>query len=140
MGKMSELKANPETTIPEDAAHLELQRLIRLNDRLQMRADAPYAVGAGAIDLIRETSHTILMVGSRTADISPDVYLNEARRLHGVNEKIEPITGYGDEWVGVLLNNATLIARLLEEAALAADRVKRRREETEADGGREQAL
>ena len=135
---MSELKRNPETLTPEDVARLELQRLIRLNDRLQMRADAPYAVGGEAVELIRETSHTILMVGSRMTGVGPDVYLNEARRLHGVNEKIEPITGCGDEWVGALLNNATMISRLLEEAALAADRVKRHREETE--GSQEQAL
>jgi hypothetical protein len=138
---MSELKGNPETLAPENLAKLELQRLIRLNDRLQMRADAPYAVGGGAVDLIRETSHTILTVGVRLPDVDPNVYLNEARRLHGVNEKIEPITMCrDDEWVGVLLNNATMIARLLEEADLATDRLKRHRKETEADGCREQVL
>lgn len=137
---MSELKGNPETLAPEDLAQLELQRLIRLNDRLQMRADAPYAVGGGAIDLIREASHAILRLSAQMPDVGPDVYFNEARRLHGVNEKIEPITGCGDEWVGVLLNNATMIARLLEEADLAADRLKRHRKATKADGCREQVL
>jgi len=130
---MNVSQRDPDTLTPEVLIWLELQRLIRLNDALQVNADTPYAVGAEAINLICETSQTILRVGARMPEIEPDVYLTEARRLHGVSEKIEPITECSEEWVGVLLNNAGLIARLLEEAALTAARMKRYRQETRPD-------
>jgi hypothetical protein len=140
MGKMSNTQHKLNDPSPEHVARLELRLLIRLNDKLLARMDTPCAAGPSGVNLIREVSNAILMIGSRIPDTEPGVYLSEALRLHGINAQLEAPAECDNDWILALVDNAALIARLTEEAALAAARVKRHRGETEADGRREQAL
>ncbi len=110
---------------PESLARQEIQRLIRLNDTLQADADTPNIAGIVGIERIRETSQTILAVGTRMSAIDPEVYLGEARRLHAVNEQLEPMVALDSMWMIPIHRNAVLIAQLMEAIPRAAFLFKR---------------
>lgn len=117
---MNHSQNNPTAGTPEEIAQLELARLVRMNDKLQKKLDPSFTIDPDVVRMISEMSCAIFTFCSHCetkVDYS-SLFLNEARRLHAVNELLESLSDINRTWVAAITDNDDLISRMLDECPI----------------------
>lgn len=113
---MNQSQNNPDAGTPDEIAQLELARLVRMNDKQQKKLDPSFAIDPDVVRMIREITCAIFTFCSHCeTKVDSFLFLNEARRLHAVNEILESMSDVNETWVLAITDNDDLIARLLDE-------------------------
>lgn len=113
---MNQSQRNPDAGTPDEIAQLELARLVRMNDKQQKKLDPLFAIDPDVVRMICEITCAIFTFCSHCeTNVDSSLFLNEARRLHEVNELLESLPDIDRTLVAVITDNDNLIARLLDE-------------------------